>query len=622
MLINEQNGICNMKNLFKIVENWINPFTTKPVDFENKNSIGILIQFVSRLKGIFFLYATTGIVKSLVDVAIISWFGILIDSASKNYSSFSQSILFYSLITFGLIACRPLVSFIFTLIASQGVQGKLSALVRWQVYRRISQQSYSFFLKEQSGILAAKAWQLGQAVTEICIQVFGVLWVNIVFSVSAVVYLATLSTWFIALIFVWTLVFILLSVIFVPLTKNRSRYSAKQSNLGNGALVDEFSNIQTLINYDASAHRYDYVKNKLSLFISAAHSFLRAVTIGQTSLTTVNSLALGGMFGLTIYLWGNAHISIGEGAAALTFALRLDSFFAAFMSQMTTLFQWYGVFQASIDVARQKICLNSPENPTPMREGPLGIEFDGVSFSYDHDKVALSNINLNIAPGEKVAIVGVSGSGKSTIIKLILRLYDADKGTVRVGGIDVRELSLPELRSRIGYVSQDVSLLHRSIRDNVAVANDNLNDEKIRQACELASAWEFITNATDAEGRTGLDAMVGERGMQLSGGQRQRISLARVFLTRPDIVIFDEATSALDAITDKEIISSIRNGFSGKTIIMIAHRLTSITWADKIVSVGDGIIVEAGTHEDLLAKNESLYKQLWNDHQSNKRDEN
>lgn len=611
-----------MKSLFKLVENWIDPFTTKAVDFENKNSIGILIQFVSMLKGIFLIYATTGMVKSLVDVAIIYWFGILIDVATKNYSSFSQSILFYSLITFALIACRPLVSFALILISSQGVRGKLSALVRWQVYRRISQQSFSFFLKEQSGVLATKAWQLGNAVTEISIQVFGVLWVNIAFSILAIVYLATLSTWFITLVFIWTLAFILLAVIFVPLTKKRSRNSVEQSNLLNGALVDEFSNIQTLINYDASAHRYDYVKNKVSLFLHAAQSFLRLDTIGQTSLTTLNSIALGSMFGLTIYLWGNAQISIGEGAAALTFALKLDSFFSSFMNQITTLFQYYGMFQASIDAARQKIDLTSSDHPTPMGAGPLGVELEGVSFSYNHDKVALSNINLNIAPGEKVAIVGASGSGKSTIIKLILRLYDADRGVVRVGGIDVRALSLPELRSRIGYVSQDVSLLHRSIRDNLAVANDKLSDEEIRQACERASAWEFISDAIDAEGRTGLDTMVGERGMQLSGGQRQRISLARVFLTRPDIVIFDEATSALDAITDKEIISSIRNEFSGKTIIMIAHRLTSITWVDKIVSIGDGVVVEAGTHEALLAKDKSLYKQLWNDHQSNKSDEN
>jgi ATP-binding cassette, subfamily B, multidrug efflux pump len=604
-----------VNSILHMFERLIDPFAPREIEFGSQSAVKTLMIFVKSARSVFAGYLLAGLGNALVDVGIIVWFGFLVESAVSlaNDESVSLNLPQFLILTVLIIGLRPVAVFFLVVFSEQGVQANFSPLIRWHVYRRLSSQSARFFTEEMAGNLASKTWQSGQSAAEVCNQLVSIVWTNIVFLVSTFMVLISLNFGYAPILIVWVVLFGMLVRWFVPEARNRSRISAQQSNIANGDLVDEYANAQLLKAYIPIMHQHDYMERSLRNFVDSAKSFLRIISISRISVELVNSTGLASIVVVTVWLWSTGDITVGQGAMVLGFGLRLDAYFGGLLGQLTALFRSYGVFQASMDAFRKPVEIVFPRPGLGLDATPPAVSFAKVTFGYIRSDKILQDISFDIAAGETVGIVGPSGAGKSTIASLLLRFYDPGTGVVKLGSHNLREVAEASLRASVGYVSQDSSLLHRSIRDNLLIAKPGAADIEIIAALKQAIAWDFVAEATDAKGHRGLDILVGERGLQLSGGQRQRIALARAFLKQPQLLILDEATSALDPTLDAEVNRSIRQHFREKTVLTIAHRLSSITWVDRIIVIQDGRVAETGRFDELLLKTDGAFRKLWQD---------
>jgi ATP-binding cassette, subfamily B, multidrug efflux pump len=333
----------------------------------------------------------------------------------------------------------------------------------------------------------------------------------------------------------------------------------------------------------------------------------------------LNMLLIIGSVGVALWLWSQSLIGVGAVAAVTAMGLRLNGISHWVMWEMTSLYEQVGTVQDGINTltAHNKIIDSDHATVLQVKQGE--IKFDQVHFNYGQQapvdqKQVLQALDLNIKPGEKVGLVGRSGAGKSTIVNLLLRFYEVESGSISIDGQNINDVTQNSLREHIGMVTQDTSLLHRSVRENILYGRPNASDEEMIAAAKRAEAHEFILNLQDIKGRKGYDAHVGERGVKLSGGQRQRIAIARVMLKDAPILLLDEATSALDSEVEAVIQSSLYRLMEGKTVIAIAHRLSTIAAMDRLIVLDEGRIIEEGSHQALLKQN-GLYAALW-EHQS------
>ena len=515
-----------------------------------------------------------------------------------------------------LIGMMAMVAFfaVWTFFASsvrlQTLQGVFPMRLRWNFHRLMLGQSLGFYQDEFAGRVSAKVMQTALALRDVVMTVADMVVYVLVYFITSGVILSSFDAWLIVPFVCWMIGFAMIMRFLIPKLGRTAARQADARSLMTGRITDAYSNIATVKLFSHGAREAAYAKQSMEEFMVTVHAQMRLATLLHTCSFIVNSSLTVGTTALGIWLWYHGQVGVGAVATATAMALRVNGLSQYIMWESARLFENIGtVNDGMATLSKPHTILDKPQ-ALPLKVTRGEIKFEHVDFSYEAGKPLLNGFNLNIKPGEKVGLIGRSGAGKSTIVNLLLRFYEPQSGTISIDGQNVDSVTQESLRAQIGLVTQDTSLLHRSVRDNIIYGRPDATDAEMISAAERAEAADFIPNLSDAKGRRGYDAHVGERGVKLSGGQRQRIAIARVMLKDAPILLLDEATSALDSEVEAAIQESLDKMMEGKTVIAIAHRLSTIAAMDRLIVLDKGRIIEEGSHTELLAK-QGLYAKLW-----------
>ncbi len=552
---------------------------------------------------------------ALIEVYLFSFVGNLVDwLATADRESFWElhriKIITIAGVTMILL---PLLKFLYEATVHQGMLGNFAMRTRWQSHRYLLRQSVEFFQNDFAGRIAAKMMQTSLGVRDTIIKATEVVLYVAIYFTGAVVLFAASDVRLTFPMIAWLSGYILVMYIYIPRLRKVAMDQAEARSMVTGRVVDSYTNITTVKMFAHANYEDNYAKEGMKEFLAPVYLQMRMSTNLSFLLSGLNAFLLVGVAASSIWLWYEQAVTPGEIAFAIGLVLRLQGMSQWILWEISTVFENIGVVQDGIETISREISIVDEADAQRLDVTRGAIEYENISFNYGKDDGArgvIENLNLSIAGGEKIGIVGRSGAGKSTLVSVLLRFYDLGQGKILIDGQDIKAVTQDSLRSQIGMVSQDTSLLHRSVFDNIRYGSEHATMEDVVAAAKQAKADEFIAGLEDLWGESGYQAHVGERGVKLSGGQRQRVAIARVLLKNAPILILDEATSALDSEIEAAIQDSLYKLMEGKTVMAIAHRLSTIAQMDRLIIMDEGQIVEQGSHNELL-KNRGLYSELW-----------
>lgn len=603
--------------MFKYFESLINPYPgTRPLSLP-KGLFSFMWQVTDGTRGFMSVMMLCSILFGAFEALLFAILGKMVDwladiEPAQLFAQEGGTLALLTLFVFSSIA----VVLLGTLVKHQTIAGNFPMRLRWNFHRMMLNQSMHFFQDEFSGRISAKVMQTALAVRDVCMIVVDIFAYISVYFVALLFVVGSFDPWMLIPFVTWLICYGFAMYYFVPRLGKVAKSQADARSLMTGRITDAYTNIATVKLFSHAGRESGYARSAMQEFLVTVNRQMRLVS-GVEIVNQVLSIGLlVATAAIALYLWSKGQVGVGALAAASAMALRLNGLSHWIMWEMTALFENIGTVQDGINMLTVKREVADKPDAYKLAVPQGRVDFKHVSFFYEdkEDEPVIENMNLTIRAGEKIGLVGRSGAGKSTLVNLLLRFYDVQKGAIVIDNQNIADVTQESLRSHIGMVTQDTSLLHRSVRDNILYGRPDASEEEMVEAAKRAQAHDFIMTLTDSQGRQGYDVHVGERGVKLSGGQRQRIAIARVMLKDAPILLLDEATSALDSEVENAIQDSLYKLMEGKTVVAIAHRLSTIAEMDRLIVLDKGRIVEEGDHQTLL-DNDGLYAHLWK-HQS------
>ena len=598
--------------MFRYFENLVDPYCAYPEkDTPPTRLWPFLRDYAQPFRRVFLWTAILSVVVAAIEVCLIYYMGRIVDLLDKGpaqvWADHGTELVLVALF---ILFLRPIIQVTDVLLLNNAILPNFGTLIRWRAHKHVLRQSVGWFENDFAGRIANRIMQTPPAAGEVVFQVFDAISFSIAYLIGAAILLTTSDPRLLLPLLAWFVLYGLLVRWTITRVGPASQAASDARSTVTGRVVDSYTNIHSVKMFAHHNKELDYAREAIEASRRTFQAEMRIFTVMDVSLVTLNGFLVVSVTGWAMYLWMTGAASVGTVAAAAALTLRLSAMTGWIMWALTTFFRQLGVVAEGMETIAQPIDLVDAPDAKPLALTEGRIELQGLSHHYGRGKGGLDRISLTVHPGEKIGLVGRSGAGKTTLVKLLLRFYDAEGGRILIDGQDVSRVTQDSLRSVIGMVQQDSALLHRSVRDNILYARPDASEDDMIRAAKQAQAHDFILALEDPQGRKGYDAHVGERGVKLSGGQRQRVTLARAILKDAPILLLDEATSALDSEVEAAIQDTLYGMMEGKTVIAIAHRLSTIAHMDRIVVLDDGHIAEDGTHTELLAKG-GLYAQFW-----------
>ncbi|WP_298259171.1 ABC transporter ATP-binding protein [uncultured Litoreibacter sp.] len=599
--------------MFRFFENLVDPYDPyDEVDAPPRKLWPFLVSYSQPFKKVFIWAAILSLLVAIVEVGLIYYMGRVVDVLSLGEPSqvLDQYGTELTIAAVFILFIRPVIQAADVGILNNAILPNYGTLFRWRAHKHVLRQSVGWFENDFAGRIANRIMQAPPAAGEAVFQVFDAITFSLAYAVGAIILLTQADPRLVIPLVIWLGLYAALVSWTMKRVGPASKASSDARSMTTGRVVDSYSNIHSVKLFAHNEGELLFAKEAIEKARQTFAREMRIFTVMDVMLVTLNGLLIVGVVGWAIALWSQGSATVGAVAAATALTLRLNAMTGWIMWALTSFFRSLGVVSEGMETIAQPITLVDAPDAKPLSLSAGAVNFDQLTHHYGRNRGGLDNLSLQIASGEKVGLIGRSGAGKSTLVKLLLRFYDPEGGRIEIDGQDITHVTQNSLRQVTGMVSQDSSLMHRSVRDNILYGRPTASEEDMIKAAKQAQAHEFILDLSDPEGRCGYDAHVGERGVKLSGGQRQRIGLARVILKNAPILVLDEATSALDSEVEAAIQDTLYGVMEGKTVIAIAHRLSTIAHMDRIVVLDDGAIVEEGSHAELLEKG-GLYAGFW-----------